>query len=84
VKDAKGSILYSHTMHAGDSWPVPNLPGLTMTAGNAGATTLATAGKTGAPLGTAGTVLRAYALTPGLTTALTPASVTTAPPAKAN
>jgi cytoskeleton protein RodZ len=76
VKDAKGNILYSHTMHAGDSWPVPDLPGLTMTAGNAGATTLTTNGKTGAPLGSDGTVLRAYALTPPA-----PMTAQAAPPA---
>lgn len=64
VKDAQGNILYSHTMHQGDSWPVPNLPGLTMTAGNAGATTLAANGKTSPPLGAVGAVLRDYNLTP--------------------
>jgi len=88
VKDAKGSILYSHTMHEGDSWPVPDLPGLTMTAGNAGATVLATNGKNSAPLGADGTVLRAYALTPPAPSATqsTPAtsSASTNPAPKAN
>jgi cytoskeleton protein RodZ len=64
VQDAKGSILFSKTLHAGDSWPVPDLPGLVMTAGNAGATVIADNGKPGAPLGTDGTVIRKYALTP--------------------
>lgn len=76
VKDAQGNILYSHTMHAGDSWPVPNLPGLTMTAGNAGATTLAADGKTSPPLGGVGAVLRDYSLTPAVPGAAQPAPAT--------
>jgi cytoskeleton protein RodZ len=64
VQDAKGTILFSKTLHAGDSWPVPNLPGLIMTAGNAGATLIADAGRAGAPLGAVGTVIRKFALTP--------------------
>jgi cytoskeleton protein RodZ len=73
VQDAKGNILFSKTLHAGDSWPVPDLPGLTMTAGNAGATVIDDNGRPGAPLGAAGTVIRKYALTAG---AVVPASVT--------
>jgi cytoskeleton protein RodZ len=63
VQDSKGSILFSKTLHAGDSWPVPDLPGLIMTAGNAGNTVIADNGTPGAPLGAAGTVVRKYALT---------------------
>ncbi len=73
MQDAKGNILFSKTLHAGDSWPVPDLPGLTMTAGNAGATVIDDNGRPGAPLGAAGTVIRKYALTAG---AVVPASVT--------
>jgi cytoskeleton protein RodZ len=69
VQDAKGGIVFSKTMHAGDSWPVPNLPGLTMTAGNAGATIIAANGKAGAPLGANGVVIRKFALTPPATAA---------------
>jgi cytoskeleton protein RodZ len=64
VKDPKGNILFSKTLHAGDSWPVPVLPGLILTAGNAGNTAIAENGKSGSPLGSTGTVLRNYALTP--------------------
>ncbi len=64
VKDATGNIVFSRVMHAGDSWPVPDEPGLTLTAGNAGGTAIATNGKTGAALGSAGVVLHNYALTP--------------------
>jgi len=80
VQDATGAILFSKTLHAGDSWPVPNLPGLTMTAGNAGATLIADNGKPGAPLGTDGTVIRKYPLTPpapGSAAAIPAASTTT-------
>jgi cytoskeleton protein RodZ len=64
VRDPTGNILLNKTLHAGDSWPVPDTAGLTMTAGNAGATVIALNGKAGAPLGAAGTVLRNFALTP--------------------
>jgi cytoskeleton protein RodZ len=64
VKDPKGNILFSKTLHAGDSWPVPDLPGLVLTAGNAGNTVIADNGKNGSPLGSSGTVLRNYSLTP--------------------
>jgi cytoskeleton protein RodZ len=85
VKDAKGNILYSHTMHQGDSWPVPDLPGLTMTAGNAGATIIVADGKTSAPLGSSGSVLRGYALTPPApATAAGATQPPTSPPASTN
>jgi len=64
VKDATGNILFSRLMHAGDSWPVPDMPGLTMTAGNAAGTDIADNGTAGPPLGGAGTVVHNYALTP--------------------
>lgn len=63
VKDAAGNILFSRVMHAGDNWPVPDLPGLTMTAGNAGGTNITDNGSAGSPLGAAGTVVHNYALT---------------------
>ncbi len=64
VRDPTGNVLFNKVLHAGDSWPVPDMAGLTMTAGNAGATEIAQNGKTGAPLGAAGTVVRNFALTP--------------------
>ncbi len=80
VKDAAGNILFSRLMHAGDSWPVPDMPGLTMTAGNAGGTDIADNGTAGAPLGGAGTVVHNYALTPPSAAAASPAPGTTASP----
>jgi cytoskeleton protein RodZ len=74
VQQPDGTILFSKVLHAGDSWPVPDVAGLTMTAGNAGATIITTNGKPGAPLGGIGTVLRGYALTP-------PAATPAVPPA---
>jgi cytoskeleton protein RodZ len=79
VKDPTGNILFSKVLHAGESWPVPDEAGLTMTAGNAGATEIADGGKTSPPLGAAGAVVRDYALTPG--GAVSPDSDT---PAKTN
>ncbi len=64
VRDATGNILFSKVLHAGDSWPVPDEAGLTMTTGNAGGTEIADNGKDGAPLGAVGAVLHDYALTP--------------------
>jgi len=64
VKDPTGNILFSRVMHAGESWPVPDEPGLVLTAGNAGGTEIAVNGKAGAPLGATGAVLHGYALTP--------------------
>jgi cytoskeleton protein RodZ len=64
VQDATGNILFSKVMHTGDSWPVPDEPGLTLTAGNAGGTEIATNGKPGAALGSLGVVLHNYPLTP--------------------
>jgi cytoskeleton protein RodZ len=64
VKDASGNIVFSRLMHSGDRWPVPDLPGLTMTSGNAGGTEIFDDGNASQPLGAAGAVLRNYALTP--------------------
>jgi cytoskeleton protein RodZ len=82
VKDAAGNILFSRVMHAGDRWPVPDLPGLTLTAGNAGGTDIMQNGAAGAPLGAAGTVVHNLALTaPASATAPHPPAV---PPKTAN
>jgi cytoskeleton protein RodZ len=72
VNDATGNILFSKVLHAGDSWPVPDEAGLTMTAGNAGGTEIAINGKAGAPLGAMGAVLHNYALTPPAAKPATP------------
>jgi cytoskeleton protein RodZ len=73
-------------LHAGESWPVPDEPGLLLTAGNAGGTEIAVNGKPGAPLGAAGSVLHGYALTPPAAKPASPTPSTPAPaaPAKTN
>jgi cytoskeleton protein RodZ len=75
VRDPSGNILFSRVLHSGESWPVPDIAGLTMTAGNAGATEITDNGKTSAPLGAAGTVVHNYALTPPGAAPAAPATV---------
>jgi cytoskeleton protein RodZ len=81
VKDPTGNILFSRVLHSGESWPVPDEPGLVLTAGNAGGTEIETNGKAGAPLGSSGSVVHGYALTPAANAA-TPATEA-APPSAA-
>ncbi len=64
VSDATGAILFSKVLSAGQSWPVPKEPGLSLTTGNAGGTEIITNGVAGAPLGAPSTVLHNYELTP--------------------
>ena len=79
VQDAKGNILFSKVLHAGDSWPVPDMAGLVMTVGNAGATVISNNGKVSAPLGASSVPLHNYQLTPAIA-----AGVSTTPPPKTN
>ncbi|MGC8476284.1 MAG: helix-turn-helix domain-containing protein [Acetobacteraceae bacterium] len=64
VRNADGGVVFSHLLHAGDSWPVPPGPALAMTTGNAGGTELVTNGIASPPLGAPGAVLRNIPLTP--------------------
>jgi cytoskeleton protein RodZ len=64
VRNATGTILFSKVLRAGQSWPVPEEAGLTLTTGNAGGTEIVKHGKPGAPLGATGVVLHHYLLTP--------------------
>lgn len=73
VKDASGNVVFSRLMHAGQSWPVPDLPGLTMTTGNAGGTEIVANGTATPPLGADGAVLHHYILTPDAPQAPSPA-----------
>ncbi|HEX7389617.1 MAG TPA: RodZ domain-containing protein [Acidiphilium sp.] len=81
VRGTGGTILFSRILKAGQSWPVPDEPGLTLTTGNAGGTVLIRNGVTGTPLGVAGAVLRNVPLTkaPASSTG-TVASPAAAPP----
>ena len=51
-------------MRAGDTWPVPNEPGLLITTGNAGGTEVVLDGITASPLGPNGAVRRDIPLEP--------------------
>jgi cytoskeleton protein RodZ len=73
VQGPTGTILFSRVLKAGETWPVPDEPGLTLTTGNAGGTVLIHNGVAGSPLGTAGSVMRKVPLTPAAATT-TPAS----------
>jgi cytoskeleton protein RodZ len=75
VHDPAGNILFSKVLHPGESWPVPQESGLTLTTGNAGGTVITNNGVAGAPLGAPSAVLHNYQLTPAAagTTPATPA-----------
>lgn len=62
VRDASGTIVLNRTLRAGETWPVPNRPGLLLTVGNAGGTELLLDGAATAPLGAEGTVRRDLSL----------------------
>lgn len=64
VTAPNGTILFSKVLNPGQSWPVPQMPGLKMTTGNAAGTLLSINGKAGQPLGAQGVVLHNYQLTP--------------------
>lgn len=58
VREMDGQLLLSRLLRRGDSYMVPNRPGLTLMVGNAGALDILVDGKKAAPLGTAGQVRR--------------------------
>jgi cytoskeleton protein RodZ len=62
IRDASHNAIFTGVMHAGDVYKLPNAPGYSFTAGNAGAVTLVVDGVAGAALGTAGQVLRNVAV----------------------
>ena len=66
VREKTGQILLNRTLHTGDTWAVPNRPGLVMTTGNAGGTELLVDGAAAAPLGGPGMVRRDLPLDPDL------------------
>lgn len=64
VRDKAGPIVLNRTMHAGDTWPVPNKANLVLTTGNAGGTELLVDGTLALPIGAAGSVKRDIPLDP--------------------
>ncbi|MBW4091145.1 MAG: DUF4115 domain-containing protein [Proteobacteria bacterium] len=64
VRSGSGAVVFSHLLHAGQSWPVPAGQNLVLTTGNAGGTVLVRHGVASAPLGGNGVVLHNVALGP--------------------
>ncbi len=64
VRAADHSILFERVLKPGDSYRVPNEPGMTLETGNAGGLSIAVDGKPAPPLGGIGGVLRHVALDP--------------------
>jgi cytoskeleton protein RodZ len=63
VRDRPGrTVLISRILKAGETFPVPNRPGLTLLTGNAGGIEVIIDGQALAPLGKAGSVKRNVAL----------------------
>jgi len=54
VRDANQTPIQTRTLHAGDSLRIPDLPDLTVRAGNAGALQISVDGKPVPPLGPPG------------------------------
>jgi Flp pilus assembly protein TadD len=64
VRDASGHVLLDREMHNGESWRVPNKPGLELATGNAGATEIVVDGEPIGSLGGGGQIRRDIALDP--------------------
>ncbi len=64
VRNISGKILFSRVMQPGESWPLPDQPGLTITTGNAGGLELIRNGVPGLPLGPPGSVVHNALITP--------------------
>lgn len=64
VREMDGQLLMSRLLRKGDSYAVPNRPGLTLMVGNAGALDVAVDGKKAPSLGAAGQVRRDIRLDP--------------------
>ena len=73
VHDAKGAVVFGRLMHAGETWTVPNIPGLLLTTGNAGGTELVIGGVASAPLGATGAVRHEVPLSAAGIKAIAPA-----------
>ena len=58
VRDKTGTVLLNKTLHQGDTWPVPQTPGVLLTTGNAAATEILVDGVAIASLGGSGSVRR--------------------------
>ncbi|HLB80535.1 MAG TPA: DUF4115 domain-containing protein, partial [Dongiaceae bacterium] len=64
VSDASNASLFTRVLRAGDSYQVPNQPGLTLATGNAGGLEISVDGVAAPPLGPVGVVRRGVLLDP--------------------
>jgi cytoskeleton protein RodZ len=64
VSNADRSYLWTRTLQAGESFPVPDQPGLQIWTGNAGGIAVFVDGAPAPPLGSRGTVIRGLSLDP--------------------
>ena len=65
IRDAAGHVVMSRLLRKGETYAVPDRPGLVLTAGNAGALTLSVDGKAAGALGRFGVVRHDIPLDPG-------------------
>lgn len=82
VRDANGNVVFSRILRAGETYNVPNRPGLTMSTGNAGALDVRVDGAAAPALGRPGMVERGIALDPEKLASGTAKSETPAAPAR--
>lgn len=66
VRDKSGQVLLNRVLHAGETWPVPAMPNLLLTTGNAGGTNIVVDGTVTPSLGSDGAVRRDIPLDPEL------------------
>jgi cytoskeleton protein RodZ len=64
VRDKSGSLLFTRVLKPGESYNVPNQPGLVLTAGNSGGLEVTVDGASAPPLGQPGKVARNVSLDP--------------------
>jgi cytoskeleton protein RodZ len=64
VRDASGTVVFTRVMRAGDSYNVPNRPGLSLYTGSAGALEISVDGKVAPSVGQHGAVRRDVLLDP--------------------
>ena len=64
IRNVRGKILFSRVMEPGESWQLPDEPGLTITTGNAGGIEFIRNGVPGPPLGPSGSVVHSALITP--------------------
>ncbi|MBF0305970.1 MAG: DUF4115 domain-containing protein, partial [Alphaproteobacteria bacterium] len=64
VRDGDGKLLLTRLLRKGDSYSVPNQPGMSLMTGSAGALSISVDGKKAPPLGALGEVRRDIKLDP--------------------